>query len=273
MTSCCFTGHRPDKLSAHWHGERSPERLLLRDAVAAAVRDGCTVFYSGMALGADTLAAEEVLRLRDGGAAVKLFGAIPYPEQPNGWSEVDRERYKALLSRLDGQILIAPEYRTGCLQQRNHYMVDNTEAVIALYNGASSGGTAGTIAYARKCGRKIRVLRIGREKSLLIPRGNGRYALRGDFATLLTALSASPLCDITEIVCENPDDPLGAVLDRRRYGSVSRFLHSDELSGASLSYYRPQYTVKGNFNGVDAGLRFYDNTLTSDVPLDLCDWI
>lgn len=36
---------------------------------------------------------------------------------------------------------------------RNHYMVDHSQRVIAVYDGRSGGGTAATIRYARPDGR------------------------------------------------------------------------------------------------------------------------
>jgi len=38
------------------------------------------------------------------------------------------------------------------MQKRNDWMVDNSDAVIAIWNGAP-GGTANTVEYARKSGR------------------------------------------------------------------------------------------------------------------------
>ena len=41
---------------------------------------------------------------------------------------------------------------------RNRFMVDRSQLVIAVYDGRAGGGTARTLAYARKTGRKARVL-------------------------------------------------------------------------------------------------------------------
>ena len=64
---CCFTGHRPTALPDAGN-ERKPGMralcLLLERAVERAVSDGFTAFYTGGALGFDTLAAEAVLRPR-----------------------------------------------------------------------------------------------------------------------------------------------------------------------------------------------------------------
>ena len=66
--TCCFTGHRPDKLP--WGEEESDPRCLrLKEAVARAVEDayvsGVRRFITGMARGVDLYCAETVLELRE----------------------------------------------------------------------------------------------------------------------------------------------------------------------------------------------------------------
>ena len=63
-TTCCFTGHRPDKLP--WgEDETDPRCLALKQRLAAALediyRDGVRHFICGMARGADLYFAEAVL--------------------------------------------------------------------------------------------------------------------------------------------------------------------------------------------------------------------
>ena len=60
-TTCCFTGHRPDKLP--WgEDETDPRCLSLKQRLAAALediyRDGVRHFICGMARGADLYFAE-----------------------------------------------------------------------------------------------------------------------------------------------------------------------------------------------------------------------
>lgn len=57
---CCFTGHRPEKLS-------QPEAVVkskLDAAVRQAIDDGFVTFITGMARGVDIWAAQAVLRQR-----------------------------------------------------------------------------------------------------------------------------------------------------------------------------------------------------------------
>ena len=66
--SCCFTGHRPEKLP--WrYDEADPRCLSLKQRIAAAVEaayeEGHRHFLCGMALGCDLYFCETVLALRD----------------------------------------------------------------------------------------------------------------------------------------------------------------------------------------------------------------
>ena len=71
--SCCFTGHRPEKLGfSEWQ-----IKAALEKEIRAAASVGYTVFISGMARGVDLWAAELVLGLREKGEALRLICALP----------------------------------------------------------------------------------------------------------------------------------------------------------------------------------------------------
>ena len=78
--TCCFTGHRPDKLP--W-GEREedPRCLRLKERLVQAVEDayisGCRHFICGMARGCDLYFAETVLALREQERDILLECARP----------------------------------------------------------------------------------------------------------------------------------------------------------------------------------------------------
>lgn len=116
---CCFTGHRPEKL------QRSEEevRVDLEYEIRKAVRDGLTVFITGMARGVDIDAAEIVLQLRDEGYPVRLICASPYPGFENNWSRAWQARYGFVIAKADLVRYIRPQYSRGCFQIRNEWMV------------------------------------------------------------------------------------------------------------------------------------------------------
>ena len=94
---CCFTGHRPEKLS-------QPERVTiaaLEREIRAAVDDGFVTFISGMARGVDIWAAEIVLRLKAEGHPLHLICASPFEGFERSWSADWKRRYHDVLAVAD----------------------------------------------------------------------------------------------------------------------------------------------------------------------------
>jgi len=155
--SCCFTGHRPEKLP--WRDrEDDPRAVALKeklfDLVEALCQSGITHFLCGMARGADFYFCEAVLRLREEQRDVTLEAVIPCEEQALRWSERDRNRYFHLVSQCDYETLIQTNYGPDCMKKRNYYMVDHAAVLIAVYDG-TLGGTMQTVSYARRKGLEI----------------------------------------------------------------------------------------------------------------------
>ena len=94
-TTCCFTGHRPDKLP--WGSRESDPRCLtlkrrLTQAVEGAYAQGMRHFICGMARGTDLYFAEAVLALRLCRSGVTLEAARPCESQADAWPEAERHR-------------------------------------------------------------------------------------------------------------------------------------------------------------------------------------
>ena len=159
--TCCFTGHRPDKLP--WgEDERDPRCQRLKRSLAQAVEDayvaGCRQFISGMARGGDLYFAEAVLALREWHEDVALECARPCETQADGWPAKERERYQSILDRCDFETLVQHSYDRFCMMRRNQYMVDRSGRIIAVYNGVPKGGTYQTLLYALKKGLSTHIL-------------------------------------------------------------------------------------------------------------------
>lgn len=130
---CAFTGHRPKKFP--WgYDESDPRCIALKQELAAQILKladaGYTDFLSGMAEGADT------------------------------WAAPARERYDSILEQADSVLYVSRAYDKGCMLRRNRYPVDHAGCLLAVYNGEQRGGTAMTVRYARKLGRKIVLLDV-----------------------------------------------------------------------------------------------------------------
>ena len=158
--TCCFTGHRPEKLP--WGtDEGDPRCRMLKkkryDAVEAAYGEGMRHFICGMARGCDFYFAEAVLALRAERGDVSLEAAVPCPTQADSWPAEDRARWRRILDQCDLETMVQHSYTPGCMLRRNRYMVDHSALVIAVYDG-TSGGTRRTLEYALR--RKVPFLDI-----------------------------------------------------------------------------------------------------------------
>lgn len=162
-TTCCFTGHRPNKLP--WRdNEGDPRCGALKEKMAAALEDayekGYRHFICGMALGCDLYFGEAVLALREAKGDVTLEAAIPCEEQAARWKERDRNRYFALVEQSDFETMVQRHYDPGCMQRRDRYMVDQSSMLIAAYDGATLGGTMYTLTYALRQGLETVILDV-----------------------------------------------------------------------------------------------------------------
>ena len=140
---CCFSGHRPEKLNA----SMEQVKTWLEEKIDEAITDGYTTFISGCAMGVDIWAGQIVLRKKEQNPSIRLIAATPWSGFANRWSEEWKCQYNDLLKKADLVINVCEHFHKGVFQQRNVWMVDHSNRVIAYYNG-TAGGTRNTINYA-----------------------------------------------------------------------------------------------------------------------------
>lgn len=155
---CCFTGYRPSKFPFSMDREDKDYKKFenaLIDRLMSLARDNCRVFYSGVAMGFDIIAAETVLILKEAyDTPLKLVCVLPFENQSDTYTSYWKKRYEKVLRQADEVIVLSKEYYQGCYQQRNIYMVDNCDYVLTWYDG-KPGGTRNTLDYAAQKGRHI----------------------------------------------------------------------------------------------------------------------
>ncbi len=155
--SCCFTGHRPNKLPWRYR-EEDPRCLQLKmrlaDAGETAYEEGYRHFLCGMAQGCDLYFCEIVLAFRQTHPDVTVEAAIPCPTQADAWPEKERQRYRELVAACDVETMVSAQYSSSCMQRRDRYMVDHASLLIAAFDG-SAGGTRYTVEYAMRMGISI----------------------------------------------------------------------------------------------------------------------
>ena len=149
--TCCVTGHcniPANKINYVKHE--------LRREIQAAIEDGYTRFISGFADGADLLFAAIVAEEKQRNPALSLEAAIPY----QGRIRTTNKEFQRLFLVCDRVTVIRESYIPSCYMERNCYMVDYSQRVIAVYDGRKYGGTFSTIRYASAIGRDVRAIRI-----------------------------------------------------------------------------------------------------------------
>lgn len=160
--SCCFSGHRPDKLPggyADTYGVGGNARLhrALTAQIKQSADEGFTYFICGMALGVDTWAAQTVLSLKKQGYPLYLVAACPCHGQESRWRPADKDVYRTLLAQADAVYIACETYTPYCMNMRNRWMVEHASRLIAVFDG-SPGGTASTVQMAEKKG--VEILRL-----------------------------------------------------------------------------------------------------------------
>lgn len=157
--SISLTGHRPAALDGYDLSTpfyRKLEAGLHRIAERALERYGAVQLHSGMALGADTVWSKAALRLRDEHPEEVYFVAeVPVLTQPDRWvGTKDKALWQEHVDTADVLRVYGESYSVGFLHARNQGMIEAANLLLAVWNGSTSGGTAGAVRYAEKIGRK-----------------------------------------------------------------------------------------------------------------------
>lgn len=159
--ACAFTGHHPMRFS-FGDNEKDERCQALKQVMAQQIRfligSGVSLFYTGMALGADQWAAQIVLGMKPRFPHVQLAAVLPCETQANKWSPEQREWYFDTLPLCDDVIMLRAHFTPECMLERNRYMVDHADYLLAVYDGAGKGGTACTVRYAREKRREIVII-------------------------------------------------------------------------------------------------------------------
>lgn len=138
------TGHRPDKVG----GYTSEVAFKLYNTAfdwVEAHKETIGHIISGGALGWDQALAG-VAREQE----IPYTMALPFPGFEDRWPMASKHYLHGLMATADKVVYVkdAP-YAGWKMQARNEYMVDNSDLILALWNG-TEGGTANCIHYAEK---------------------------------------------------------------------------------------------------------------------------
>ncbi len=151
MKSVCITGHR--NISEEKLGY---VREQLRREVEQAIEDGFTTFLCGMADGSDLEFGAIVVEKKEAYPDLFLEAVIPYKNRLKSKNPL----FKQVLAQCSGIKLIAQEYSPACFFVRNRYLVENSQRVIAVFDGREKSGTAQTMRMAASKHLELHVIDI-----------------------------------------------------------------------------------------------------------------
>ena len=137
---CCFSGYRPSKF---------PFKLKYGDVDFEIFQKRLFNTIKSLIDGFDIIAAEAVLYYRGKVPNIKLICAVPFENQEVTYSDDWKNRYDFVLQCCNEVVILSKNYHKGCYQNRNKFMVDNSDYIVTWYDG-QKGGTRNTLSYAEK---------------------------------------------------------------------------------------------------------------------------
>tara|TARA_R100001086_G_scaffold249984_1_gene192285 strand:+ start:1967 stop:2485 length:519 start_codon:yes stop_codon:yes gene_type:complete len=163
-----ITGHRPNKLGNDYNLKSDLIHKIKKSIVGCLVSNATSVDYkenrpykldgitciTGMALGIDTLFALIAVEYN-----IPFIAALPCLNQDKMWTSSSKVLYNKLIgSELCTTYHVSnQEYTLKCMQNRNKWMVDNCDLLIAVWN-SSPGGTANCVRYAKSQNKEMVII-------------------------------------------------------------------------------------------------------------------
>ncbi len=163
----CITGNRPEKFPFDYSNGAS----IQMTAYAACIKKlafeylsyGYDHFILGMARGVDIDFGKEIVRYKttfDKFKDVVIEAAIPYRGQEARYDNLSRKKFNYIMENCGKVTYIADTYSRECYLARDRYMVDNSDFVLAIWNGVHEGGTYYTIRYATEQKKEVRLISL-----------------------------------------------------------------------------------------------------------------
>ena len=150
-----LTGHRPQRLFGNNLSNTKWQAVSawIKDVL---IRNNCTVAFSGMAKGSDLLYALAVKDLAEKGYNINLN--LIFPCKGYGSNSPDKRYlmwYQQAIDAANKITYIHKEWTPTADDDRDKYMVDNCDMLIAIFDGIEAGGVFKTIEYAKSLGKPI----------------------------------------------------------------------------------------------------------------------
>lgn len=150
ILSC--TGHRPNKLNREFDMDGPMSFEIMTEVASSFDELKPDKILNGMALGFDQIVTRVAI-LRN----IPVVACVPYAGQEAKWSVAAQQRYRKLLDHplVSVEIISDGGFANWKLHYRNKHMINNSNALLACWNGEQDGGTYGTVQYANEKGLQV----------------------------------------------------------------------------------------------------------------------
>lgn len=149
LLTLAVTGHRPPKIGGYDRSNPLRQRIIDELKWSLSLLKPTRVI-TGMALGVDQDMALLCVEYK-----IPFIAAIPCAGQEKMWPAESKKAYWRLLELAQTIIECSSlNYHPSLMQRRNEWMVNNSNVLVAVYDG-SDGGTANCYKYAMSAGREI----------------------------------------------------------------------------------------------------------------------
>lgn len=147
-----LTGHRPPRLNNEWDHNGPCSNFVRQQLQIIIDSENVTKMISGIALGSDFIWAELALENN-----IPLVAAIPFKGQELKWHKEHINQYNRIVDHIitTKKIVSSGGYSYQKMIIRDHFMVDNSDVLVAVYDNTPRGGTYKTIEYAKQKNKKI----------------------------------------------------------------------------------------------------------------------
>jgi uncharacterized phage-like protein YoqJ len=139
-----ITGHRPHKLGGYFLPNPVYNAVMtkLEDSLRV-LQPSCVL--TGMALGVDQWTAQLCVNL-----LIPFDAVIAFENYEAKWPQDSKNRYRHLLTKARKIHMVSPGgYSPSKLHQRNYWMVDHSDALLAVWDGLPGSGTSACVQYAQ----------------------------------------------------------------------------------------------------------------------------
>lgn len=162
VQKCCFIGETLRKFTKN-EGENQKEcprlKREIRKAIETQIKNGITYFISDMEYGIGLFAAEVLVGIKAKYPHIRLEALIPFESQAVNLSDSCRERYFDTVAKADIEVMFQKHYTFDCRKRCTQAAIDNSDVVIAAWNGCMNS-TKAAIRYAQNQGKNVIILPV-----------------------------------------------------------------------------------------------------------------